>query len=67
MNQELPNYFIADINDSKVLNQKLISEACYTLKKNRERFMEDRSTQSIILLLAELGKRWLDEGYKSRV
>jgi len=66
MNQELPNYFIADINDSKVLNQKLISEACYTLKKNRERFMEDRSTQSIILLLAELGKRWLDDGYKFR-
>lgn len=63
---ELPNYFLADLSDPSTLTQKLISEACETLKQNRERFLLPRSTDSIIHLLATLGRDWRDRDYPFR-
>jgi hypothetical protein len=63
---ELPNYFIADRADRSTLTPQLISEACQTLKQNREKFLATHSTASIIEILAKLGREWLDPEFRFR-
>lgn len=62
----LPNYFLADLPSEAVLNDSMITEACQTLKRNRARYLQDRSTESRIALLSDLAKNWLDPGYRFR-
>lgn len=57
---DLPNYFLADLPDASTLTPELITEACRALKRNRERFLERVTTDSIIQVLTKLASDWLD-------
>jgi len=63
---ELPDYFLADLPDGSTLTPTLIFDACTTLKRNRERFLLTRSTDSIIQRLAAIAKDWLDSDFVIR-
>ena len=58
----LPNYFLADLPPEAALNAKMVSEAGQALRRNRERFLAGRRTQSLIGALAEVSKGWLKPG-----
>lgn len=62
----LPNYFLADLPPEAPLQPNLIREACLTLKKNREQYLQPRSTRQIIQVLSELGRSWLQADYPFR-
>jgi hypothetical protein len=55
----LPNYFLADLPPEAMLSPALITEACQTLKRNRERYLASRSTNSLAKVLSEVAKGWL--------
>src|SRR3954466_8623277 len=63
---ELPNYFLADLPDASTLTHNLISEACKTLKRNRERYLLSRPTEKIVHVLASLAQDWLDPEFAFR-
>jgi hypothetical protein len=62
----LPNYFLADLPPEAELTASLITEACQTLKRNREQYLENRTTESIIALLDRLGSEWLSADFSFR-
>jgi len=62
----LPGYFLADLPDGAALTPGLITEACQTLKRNRARFLEGRTTASLIQRLDGLGRDWLEADYPFR-
>ncbi len=62
----LPNYFLADLPPEAELTGGLITEACQTLRRNRERYLEGRSTEGTLRLLESLGKDWLSPDYPFR-
>ncbi len=55
----LPNYFLADLPSQATLSVTMIGEACQTLKRNRERYLAQRSTQSLVEILSEVAGEWL--------
>ena len=55
----LPNYFLADQPPDASLSPALLTEACQTLRRNRERYLQPRSTESILQTIAEVAKAWL--------
>lgn len=55
---ELPNYFLADLPEGAILTPGLISEACQTLKRNREQYLERRSTASLVQLIDRVAREW---------
>jgi len=55
----LPNYFLADLPPEATLSPAMISEACQTLRRNREQYLANRSTQSLANFLSELAENWL--------
>lgn len=63
---QLPNYFIADLPDSSTLTPQLITDACQTLKQNREKFLAAHTTESLISVLVKLGREWLDAEFPYR-
>jgi hypothetical protein len=63
---ELPNYFLADLPPEATLSTTMVTEACQTLKRNRERYLAQRSTQSLVSLLSEVGRSWLQPDYPFR-
>jgi hypothetical protein len=62
----LPNYYLADLPPEAVLTPGMLEEACLTLRKNRERYLLDRSTASIVRVIAELADSWRQEQYPFR-
>ena len=44
----LPNYFLADLPPEATLSAPMITEACQTLKRNRDQYLARRTTDSII-------------------
>ncbi len=62
----LPNYFLADLPREAVLTASMIGEACQTLKRNRELYLVQRSTQSLITLLSRLSQEWLNPEFPFR-
>lgn len=62
----LPNYFLADLPPEAVLKPQMITEACATLKHNREQYLASRSTASLVGLIAEVADSWLNEAYPFR-
>jgi acyl-CoA reductase LuxC len=62
----LPNYFLADLPPEAVLSSTMISEACQTLKRNRERYLLNRSTESLIKVLSGVAESWLEPDYSFR-
>jgi hypothetical protein len=63
---ELPNYFLADLPDRSALTPQLITDACHTLKRNRQKFLATQTTESLINIFAKLGKEWLDPEFPFR-
>ncbi|HEX3626113.1 MAG TPA: acyl-CoA reductase [Verrucomicrobiae bacterium] len=62
----LPNYFLADLPPEATLSPLMISEACQTLKRNREQYLANRSLQSMVNLLARLADNWLQPEFPFR-
>ena len=55
----LPNYFLADLPPEATLSPAMITEACQTLKRNREHYLAVRSTDSLVKILDEVAESWL--------
>lgn len=62
----LLNYFLADLPLEATLSPAMISEACQTLKRNREQYLVNRSTQSLVNFLSELAENWLEPEFPFR-
>src|SRR5665213_1871651 len=62
----LPTYFLADLPTEATLSPKMISEACDTLKRNREKFLAPRSTEELVKILSEIAAEWLSPENKFR-
>ena len=62
----LPNYFLADLPPEATLTAQVITDACATLKHNREQYLASRSTHGLVNLLAEVADNWLNEAYPFR-
>lgn len=60
MDLNLPNYFLADMPAEAELTQSIVTEACRTLKHNRERFLAHRSTAALVEVLTRVGHEWRD-------
>jgi hypothetical protein len=62
----LPDYFLADLPPEATLTAAMIGEACQTLKRNRERYLASRSTQSLVELLSGVAENWLQASDRFR-
>ena len=62
----LPNYFFADLPPEATLSPAMITEACQTLKRNRECYLAGRSTENIIQILSDVAEGWLDADNRFR-
>jgi hypothetical protein len=56
----LPNYFLADLPPEATLSPAMIAEACQTLKRNREHYLQNRKTESLIRVLSDVADGWLE-------
>ncbi len=56
----LPNYFIADLPQEHAMTPTLVTDACQTLKRNRERYLIGRSTSNIVGTLNATAQIWLE-------
>ncbi len=54
----LPNYFLADLPPEATLSAGMLGEACQTLRRNRERYLAHRSTQSLVEVLCSVARSW---------
>jgi hypothetical protein len=63
---EQPNYFLIDLPPQASLSSNVITDACRTLKRNRQAYLAKRSTESIINTLASLARDWQDPDYTFR-
>ena len=55
----LPNYFLADLPPEATLSAPMITEACQSLKRNREQYLSSRSTQNIAQVISAVASDWL--------
>jgi Acyl-CoA reductase (LuxC) len=62
----LPNYFLADLPPEAILSPAMITEACQTLKRNRECHLAHRTTHNLVHVLAEVAKGWLQTDNRFR-
>jgi len=62
----LPSYFLADMPTEAELTAGLVTEACQTLKRNGQQFLEGRTTDSIIRVLDRLGRDWQSDDFPFR-
>jgi len=62
----LPNYFLADLPPEAALSPAMIAEACQTLKRNRELYLANRSTQSLVNILSDISESWLEPEFPFR-
>jgi hypothetical protein len=63
---DLPNYFLADLPPEATLSSVMISEACQTLKRNREQFLTKRSLPMMVNIFIRLADNWLDPEFPFR-
>jgi hypothetical protein len=66
MIEALPNYFLADLPPGDSLTPSIVTEACRTLKRNRARYLQERTTASIVRTIASISSNWLDAEYPFR-
>lgn len=62
----LPNYFLADLPREATLSPAMITEACRTLRRNRERYLAQRTTHQLVQVLAEVANGWLQSDNRFR-
>lgn len=58
----LPDYFIADLPSEHAMTPTLVTEACQTLKRNREQYLRGRTTSGIVGVLSATAQSWLEHG-----
>jgi hypothetical protein len=58
----LPNYFLADLPPEATLSPAMVAEACQTLKRNREHYLMNRSTENLVKVLSDVADGWLQAG-----
>lgn len=63
---DLPNYFLADLPPEATLSSVMISEACQTLKRNREQFLAKRSLPAMVNFFVRLADDWLQPEFPFR-
>ncbi len=63
---QLPNYFLVDLPPEAVLSAGMVQDACHALKRNRELYLRNRSTRSLIETISGLAASWLDREYPFR-
>jgi hypothetical protein len=63
----LPNYFLADLPPEAHLTASMIREACVTIKRNREQYLVNRTTPSLIHALSTTAQDWLQKDYPFRL
>ena len=56
----LPNYFLADLPPEAELSPMMVAEACQALKRNREKYVAQRTTEQQVKLLSNLADEWQD-------
>lgn len=66
MSSERPNFYLADLPPEAHLTPAMVSEACRNLKTNREKFLLERSTSSLIQMLSNLAEDWLSPDFPYR-
>jgi hypothetical protein len=62
----LPNYFLADLPAEATLTAAMMIDACQTLKHNRQHYLANRSTQSLMKTVAGTAENWLQPDYPFR-
>lgn len=62
----LPNYFIADLPAEVELTPMVVTAACETLKRNREKYLASQKTGAIVKILCEVAAGWLEPENKFR-
>lgn len=62
----LPDYFLADLPPEATLSPTMVTEACQTLKRNREQYLAQRSTHGLVNVLTDLARSWLQPDYPFR-
>ena len=62
----LPNYFLADLPSEATLSPAMLTEACQTLKRNRERYLAGRSTEQLVRVLGDVAEAWLKPDHPFR-
>jgi hypothetical protein len=55
----LPNYFLADLPPDTGFTPDMLLEACQTLKRNREQYLANRTTSSLVNTFCGLAGQWL--------
>ncbi len=58
----LPNYFLADLPPEATLSPAMLTEACQTLKRNREHYLAGRSTEQLVKVLSEVAEALAETG-----
>ncbi len=63
-----PNLFLADLGPELELTPQIIRDACFSIRRNREKWLARRRTRELIDLLAFTAEQWLDplNGYRSQ-
>src|SRR5262245_14564024 len=62
----LPNYFFADLPPDAELTPAMLTESCRTLRRNREQYLADRPTHSIIETIRAVAEEWRRPDYHLR-
>lgn len=62
----LPNYFLADLPSDAGFSPAMVTAACETLKRNRERYLAPRRMAEIVKILCEVGAAWLQPDNRFR-
>ena len=62
----LPNFYFADLPPEATLTPGMITAACDTLKRNREKYLLTRRTEDIVKILCEVAGEWLQPENKFR-
>ena len=62
----LPNYFLADLPPDATISPAMLRDACLTLKRNRQQYLAERTTDQIIRVLCDVGRDWLREDFEFR-
>src|SRR5437867_10692169 len=61
-----PDYFFADLPQGAELTAAMITEACQALRRNRDHYLANRSTQSLIEILSRVAEEWVQSDYRFR-
>lgn len=66
MNDELPNYFLADLPPEPSLAASTVTDACHTIRRNRAHYLAERSTADVVRFISRLASEWLDPEFPFR-